>query len=508
MGTRKIDSMLKKQADMLYSKGIAPNSYHKIILPIVFIKFLTSKVEKDWEKFAKNKNLNITKENYRKYLKECEFESNYIAIDYKYLWSQILNTSSDEIKAKLDGVFTSLAKHEKTYKNMSIFNFSSAKITNSYISKQVEFIENNYEYNENEWIDLFGYIYEYFLEKYNVKQGSGGEFYTPRSIVNLMVNITEERISKTKKQIKIYDPTLGTGGMLTQSLLFLSQKWKNVSNVHFFGQEIQEDTWNMSRMNFLLRTQSWDFGKKAADTFIDDQFENKKFDIILSNPPFNINFLRNDYEILEDDKRFKKYGIVFGAKKGNFNFFTHIISHLSNDGIAAVLMQPFLSQASNSLKEVEIRKKYIQNNIVEGIINLPQNIFINSPIHANIWIFNKNKKHQNILFVDLSNNTKKENKLQIIEDKTIKLLTNLFTKFVNYNETKKLESSIPFAIVSNEKILKDKYARLNINEHIKIYKKNKVISKKEIAIELKKLKNNLEKTFNDLEKTINYLIKE
>lgn len=508
MDTRKIDSMLKKQANMLYSKGIAANSYHKIILPIVFIKFLTSKVENDWKTFAKNKNLIDTSENYKRFLQESEFEENFISIDYEYLWTKILKTSTNEIKTKLDGVFLSLEKYENRYKKMSIFSFSSSNIPNSYISKQVEFIENNYEYDENEWIDLFGYIYEYFLEKYNVKQGRGGEFYTPHSIVKLMVNVTEERISKTKKEIKIYDPTLGSGGMLTQSLLFLTQKWKDVSNVLFFGQEILEDTWNMSKMNFLLRTQSWDFGNKAADTFLEDQFQDIKFDIILSNPPFNVDFLKVDYETLENNKRFEKYGIIFGAKKANFNFFTHIISHLSNDGIAAVLMQPSTGQTTNNLKEVEIRKKYIKENIVEGIINLPQNIFTNSPIGANIWIFNKNKKHQNILFVDLSNSTKKKNKIETIEDDIIKLSKELFTQFVNFKTTKKIKSSIPFAIVSNKKILKDEYARLNINEHIKVNKKNKIISKEEITMELKKLKNDLEKTFNDIEKTINYLIKD
>ena len=508
MDTKKIDSMLSKQANMLYAKGVDANKYHAIILPIVFIKFLTTKVENDWKRYAKNKNLDPRNKNdyNNKFLRKVKIESELIAIDYEYLWSQFLKTPSSEKKAKLDGVFRSLAKYQSSYKGMSIFSFSSSNIKNSDIDKQVQFIENHYDYKESEAIDLFGYIYEYFLEKYNVKQGRGGEFYTPHTIVKLMVNILGTRISESKDEIKIYDPTLGSGGMLTQSLDFFSKKLDDISKVNFFGQEIKDETWNMSRMNFLLRTQAWNFGKKWNDTFSDDEFPNLKFDIILSNPPFNRPFKKDEYQ-LENDERFQKYGLVYGSKNANFNFFTHIISHLNDDGIAAVLMQPAASQASNNSKEVEIRRKYIENNILDAIISLPQGIFTNTPIGAQIWVFNKSKKHKNILFLDLTNKTIRKNKLEIFNDDVIKLATTLFTEFSRPNNLK-IKSPLQFAIVPNEKILEDEFARLNINEHIKIENEQSIVSKKEIASELSKLKIDLEKTFNEIEKTINYLIKE
>lgn len=506
MKNTEIDKILKKQTNTLYGKGVSAKDYHKVILPIIFIKFLTSKVEEDWKEFARKEGIDPTENNYQNYLDEAEMNDSFISIDWEFLWSNIKSTSSDNIKQKLDGVFKSLEKFTPEYKDMSIYSYVTSDLPNSNLMSQIEYIENNYEYDKTESIDLFGYIYEHFLEKYNVLQGRGGEFYTPHTIVKMMASITEDRIDKNNDEVLIYDPTMGTGGMLTQSLNFLINKGFKKEQLKFFGQEITKETWNMSRMNFILRTQSWSFGPKAEDTFLNDLHKNKMFDVILSNPPFNLPFTKEEYGHLVTDDRFSKYGIAFGDGKANYNFFTHIVSHLSDVGVAAVVMQPAACQSSNN-DEIAIRKKYIQDNLIEAIIRLPQNIFENASIGANIWVFNKSKKRKDILLVDLEKETKKEKTLQIIPDDVIYKITKLFNAF-NQTQDTSIESDLKYAIVDNETILSDHEVKINISQYIKVEEQVITINTKDLAEQVKSLKTEITKSLKELDTIIDYLIKE
>lgn len=502
MNTSKIDAILNKQTNGLYGKGISANQYHKIILPIIFIKFLTSKVEKDFLNFAEQRGLNPSEDVfYNQYIKETEFNQEMIAIDYEYLWSNIRNTSSDDIKKKLDGVFISLEKYEPKYKDMSIYSYSSSDLQNSNLLKQIEFIENNYSFDGVQQMDLFGYVYEFFLETYNVQQGRGGEFYTPHSIVKMMASITEDRFNNKKQSISVYDPTMGSGGMLSQSLEFLTKKGFTHSQINFFGQELIKDTWNMSRMNFLLRTQSWDFGTSNGDTFLNDMFKGKKFDIILSNPPFNIDFKKEEYGHLISDERFSKYGLVFGSGRANYNFFTHILSHLADGGMAAVLMQP---AAGTSSQEKEIREKYLKDNVIEAIIKLPQNIFVNAAVGAYVWIFNKNKANDKILMIDLEGNTTKTNKLETISDEIIEWVLEVFNSFVGEKE---IVTKIPFAITSSSQLLKEEEFKINVSQFIKKEEVKVEVNAKAIAKELEAVSNEIEQTLIDVKKVISYFNK-
>ena len=196
---------------------------------------------------------------------------------------------------------------------------------------------------------------------------------------------------------RVYDPACGSGGMFVQSLKFIENHQENVRNISIYGQEKNPTTWKLAKMNLAIRSIDGDLGKFAADTFHEDLHKDLKADFILANPPFNI----SDWgqEKLVDDYRWK-YGV---PPKGNANYawLQHMISKLSVNGKAAIVL------ANGSLtgggQEAEIRKKLIENDLVDCIITMPSNLFYTVTISCCVWILNRNKKQKgNTLFIDAS----------------------------------------------------------------------------------------------------------
>ena len=388
-----IVSKLDKAADKMRGKGVKSTDYYNVILSIVFIKFMTSKMEKIY----KDNNFS----SFEEFLEKGEFEPTWIIIEPEYFWSKIKIKNVSEIKQSIDKAYSSIESNNNDLKNLSIYNFSSSDITGPTVINLIEIIENLPEYNESEYIDIFGEIYEYFIGKYSSEAKRGGEFYTPHSLVKLMTHIVENNINKDKS-ITVYDPTCGSGGMLNQSLAFLKQKGVENKKIHLYGQELLGETWKIAKMNLSIRDVSFNLGIKNDDTFSNDLFYNEKFDFILSNPPFNQEFSKSEYGFLEKEKDRFKYGFVWGSGRSNYMFFQHVIHHLNDNGIGAVVMH---AGAGSDNAEKEIRKNMIEDNIIESIILLPGGIFKNTQIPTTVWLFNKNKKSNDIIFINLQDKT-------------------------------------------------------------------------------------------------------
>ena len=240
--------------------------------------------------------------------------------------------------------------------------------------------------------DVLGRTYEYCIAQFAEKEGKGGgEFYTPSSIVNTLVSIL-----KPYSNCRVYDCCCGSGGMFVQSAKFIQAHSGNRGSISIYGQEANPDTWKMAIMNLTIRGLDADLGAYHADTFTNDLHPTLKADFILANPPFNYNPWGQDK--LMDDVRWK-YGIP-PASNANFAWIQHMIHHLAPNGkIGLVLANGALSSQSGG--EGEIRKKIIEDDLIEGIIAMPPQLFYSVTIPATLWFISKGKKQKGkTVFID------------------------------------------------------------------------------------------------------------
>ncbi len=250
--------------------------------------------------------------------------------------------------------------------------------------------------------DVFGEVYEYFLGQFALKEGArAGEFYTPKSVVNLLVEI----LAPFKG--KIYDPACGSGGMFVQSARFKDahqKQLKKKGDLAIHGQELMAATRRLCLMNLAVHGLDGDLGQSYGDTFANDQHKTLRADYVLANPPFNI----SDWggEKLADDPRWV-YGI---PPKGNANFawLQHMLARLSNRGRAGIVLANG-SMSSQQSGEGEIRRNMVQADVVECMVALPGQLFSNTQIPACLWFLSKDKgaggngkidRRRQILFID------------------------------------------------------------------------------------------------------------
>ncbi|MBO1520441.1 type I restriction-modification system subunit M [Oceanisphaera pacifica] len=237
--------------------------------------------------------------------------------------------------------------------------------------------------------DILGHVYEYFLGQFALAEGKqGGQYYTPKSIVTLIVEMLQPYSGR------VYDPAMGSGGFFVSSDKFIEEKAtiqhydaaEQRQHISVYGQESNPTTWKLAAMNMAIRGIDFNFGKKNADTFLDDQHPDLRADFVMANPPFNI----KDWwhESLADDVRWQ-YGT---PPKGNANFawVQHMLHHLAPTGSMALLLANG-SMSSNTNNEGEIRKRLIEEDLVECMVALPGQLFTNTQIPACIWFLTKNK---------------------------------------------------------------------------------------------------------------------
>ncbi len=258
--------------------------------------------------------------------------------------------------------------------------------------------------------DLFGQIYEYFLSEFARSEGQkGGEFFTPRSVVRMMVEIIEPHGGK------VFDPACGSGGMFVQSAQFIAEHRKELkgsdSGVYVCGQEKTRDTVNLAKMNLAVNGLRGEI--KQANTYYEDPYQSfSAFDYVLANPPFNVDDV--SLSSVEKDKRFNTYGIPRNKSKvkkadegketvpnGNYLWISLFATSLKAQGRAALVMPNSASDAGHS--EADIRKTLIEKNLIYAMLTLPSNMFYTVTLPATLWFFDKAKTDDKILFIDARN---------------------------------------------------------------------------------------------------------
>lgn len=245
--------------------------------------------------------------------------------------------------------------------------------------------------------DLLGEVYEYFLAKFAAAEGRrGGEFYTPASVVRVIVEILQPR------QGRVYDPCCGSGGMFVQAEKFLAAHNEDPSRLSVYGQELNESTWRMAKMNLAIHGLNGNLGAAWGDTFALDLHAGVRMDHVMANPPFNI----KDWSRRESDPRWE-YGVP-PAKNANYAWLQHIISKLAPHGTAGVVLANG-SMTSNSGGEGQIRAQLVEHDLVSCMVALPDKLFRSTGIPACLWFFAKDKsagaggsvdRRGQVLFID------------------------------------------------------------------------------------------------------------
>lgn len=237
--------------------------------------------------------------------------------------------------------------------------------------------------------DILGHVYEYFLGQFALAEGKqGGQYYTPKSIVTIIVEMLEPYDGR------VYDPAMGSGGFFVSTDRFIDEHSKEKhykaadqkKKISVYGQEANPTTWKLAAMNMVIRGIDFNFGKKNADTFLDDQHPDLRADYVMANPPFNIKDWWHPR--LEGDSRWK-YGTP-PQGNANFGWMQHMLHHLSPTGSMALLLANG-SMSSNTNNEGAIRRSLIEEDLVECMVALPGQLFTNTQIPACIWFLTKDK---------------------------------------------------------------------------------------------------------------------
>ena len=397
-----LEDKLWKTSELLRG-SVSPTSYKDIALGLLFLKFISNRYErrrKEIEKETKN-----STQQERDYM--INLKDSYTAKGVFYLkdgdsWSDLSKTASSEknLAIKIDQIIQEIENDNPDLENVLPKVFAGSGIPNDNLQQLIETFDTIPTSDLSK--DSFGRIYEYFLRNFHKKIGQkGGEFFTPESIVQVLVEIIEpyEGI--------IYDPTCGSGGMFVQSKKFQNAHKDKSQGISIYGVESQQDIWRIAKMNLTMR------GIEAkniqnANCLLDHPFTNLKANRILANPPFNMG--EWGHEKLDGDVRFARFGMPGNGKPGgNYAFMLHMIHHLDDkDGKLGLVLANCSMSAGG--KEGAVRQKIIENDLIDCMVALPSNLFYTTAIPACLWFVttNKNdgksrKRNGETLFIDAKN---------------------------------------------------------------------------------------------------------
>jgi len=391
-----LEKTLWATADKLRSNMDAAE-YKHVVLGLIFLKYISDAFNDLHSKLVKG---------------EGEFEGadpedadEYVAYNVFFVpetarWKYLQDRAKQpEIGKLIDNAMDEIEKINSNLKGVLPKIYADPELNKTRLGELIDLIGTiGFNQDGHTAKDLLGQVYEYFLGQFADAEGKkGGQFYTPSSIVKLLVEMLEPY------EGRVYDGACGSGGMFVQSEKFVSEHQGNIKNLSIYGQESNPTTLRLAKMNLAIR--GIDAKIELGDTFMDDKHKDLKADYILANPPFNISDWSG--EQLRDDYRWK-YGLP-PVGNANYAWLQHFISKLSNSGTAGIVLANG-SMNSNTGNEGEIRKNMIEAGLIDCMVSLPAQLFYNTAIPACLWFLAKNKsngKYRNrsneILFIDARN---------------------------------------------------------------------------------------------------------
>ena len=375
------ENQLWEMADKLRG-NIESSEYKHVVLGLVFLKYISDSF---------NERYNEVKELYPGMEEDRDaYESaNVFFVPKEARWEFIKSQAKQPtIGQVIDNAMVQIERENQSLKNVLPKDYARPALDKTKLGELIDKFSFDVGGKEAKAKDILGRVYEYFLKKFGTGEG---QFYTPPTIVNLLVKMIEPYKGR------VYDPCCGSGGMFVQSAKFVEEKEGVINDLSIYGQEYTATTWRLAKMNLAIRGIDSNLGDRDADTFTNDQHKNLRADFILANPPFNVKDWGQPR--LLDDPRWK-WGIP-PATNANYAWISHILSKLSPKGVAGfVLANGSLSTARK--EEYEIRKNILEEGLVDCIVAMPSQLFYDVSIPVSLWFVSKDKQNRKdkVLFID------------------------------------------------------------------------------------------------------------
>ena len=322
-------------------------------------------------------------------------------------------------------------------------------------------------------IDAFGDAYEFLMKMYAGNAGkSGGEYFTPQEVSELLARIATYGKQKVRK---VYDPACGSGSLLMQVAKVIGKE--NVQQ-GFYGQEINQTTYNLCRINMFLHDINFNhFDIALGDTLLDPKhWDDEPFDAIVSNPPYSIKWKGDEDPVLINDERFAPAGVLAPKSKADLAFTMHMLSWLSADGAAAIVEFPGVLYRGGA--EQKIRQYLVDNDYVDAVIQLPQNLFFGVSIATCIIVIRKNKRDNKVLFIDASNEFVHEGNKNKLSEENIRHILDLYT---NREDIAHQAALVP------QRTIADNGFNLSVNSYVEQEDTREVIDIHALNAELKQI---------------------
>jgi type I restriction enzyme M protein len=382
--------------------------YKNVVLGLLFLKYVSDSFEEKYVELQQDEYADP--EDKDEYLAE-----NIFWVPKEARWTYIKdNAKKPEIGQIIDKAMVAIEKENPSLQGVLPKDYARPALDKVRLGETIDLFSFKVGDAESRSKDVLGRVYEYFLSKFASAEGkNGGEFYTPSSVVRLLVEMLQPYKGR------IYDPCCGSGGMFVQSEKFVEEHQGKLGDIAVYGQESNPTTWKLCKMNLAIRGIDGNIGLHNADTFNNDLQKGLKADYILANPPFNI----KDWggEKLREDVRWQ-FGVP-PVGNANYAWIQHMYSKLAPGGTAGFVLANG-SMSSNTSGEGEIRKKLIEEDKIECIVTLPGQLFYSTQIPVCIWFISKEKsktgkrkRDNEILFIDAR-------KLGFMADRTHKEFSN------------------------------------------------------------------------------------
>ena len=381
---------LWKAADKLRAQMDAAE-YKHIVLGLIFLKYISDTFVKQQNKIREmvsdpSSEYFISKDpaDYAEELEERDYytQDNVFWVPQEARWEALRAMAKQpDIGSMIDNAMTAIENENNSLRGKLDKRFGRAQLGQGVLGELIDLISTIGFADKYDSSDLLGEVYEYFLGQFASAEGKkGGQFYTPSHVVKTLVAVLSPNSGR------VYDPCCGSGGMFVQSEEFVKAHGGRVDDISIYGQESNPTTWRLAAMNLAIRGFSADLGKEPADTFGRDQFPDLKFDYIMANPPFNI----SDWggEKYESDPRW-----TFGRPpvgNANYAWLQHMLWKLRPGGQAGVVLANG-SMSSNTGGEGQIREAMVRGDVVEVMVALPGQLFLNTQIPVCLWFLTNDK---------------------------------------------------------------------------------------------------------------------
>jgi len=394
-----IEKQLWKAADKL-RKNIDAAEYKHIVLGLIFLKYISDAFEELFDNLKKGEGEYVGADPEDK--DECKAE-NVFFVPENARWSYLQSKAKlPEIGKEVDQAMDAIEKDNPSLRDVLPKVYARGNLDPTNLGGLIDLVGNIALGDAKaRSADVLGHVFEYFLGEFALVEGKkGGQFYTPRSVVELLVEMLEP------KKGRVFDPCCGSGGMFVQSEKFIADHQGRVNDISIYGQESNQTTWRLAKMNLAIRgIDSSQVKWNNEGSFLNDRHKDLKADYVIANPPFNDSDWSGD--LLRKDGRWK-YGTP-PTGNANYAWIQHFLYHLSPSGQTGFVLAKGALTSKTSGEGV-IRKELIEARLVDCIVNLPAKLFLNTQIPAGLWFLRRNKangKFRNrtdeILFIDARN---------------------------------------------------------------------------------------------------------